>query len=121
MHIPFRGYAQPLTSYSAAGISEFVQCCNNYCIIERIAVFGELVKLGAYCYTTVMDKSITVIQQSDHRNSGFVPGTAEERVAMVWPLTCEAVSLGKKHISGVLYDAEQPLQKHIVNIIRKKS
>jgi len=62
-----------------------------------------------------MDKSITVIRQSDQRNSGFVPGTMEERISMVWPLTCEAVSLSKK------YDVEQPLQRHIVNIIRKKS
>ena len=62
-----------------------------------------------------MDKKITVIQQTDRKNSGFVPGTMEERISMVWPLTCEAVSLGKK------YDVEQPLQRHIVNIIRKKS
>jgi len=62
-----------------------------------------------------MEKVITVIRQFDHRNSGYVPGTAEERVSMVWPLTCEAVSLGKK------YDVEQPLQRHIVNILRKKS
>ena len=59
-----------------------------------------------------MDKSITVMSQSDHRNSGYVPGTAQERIAMVWPLTCEAVSLEKK------YDVEQPLQKHIVTIVR---
>ena len=62
-----------------------------------------------------MDKNITIIQKSDRRNSSFVPGTMEERISMVWPLTCEAVALGKK------YDAEQRLQRHIVNIIRKKS
>ncbi|MCL2762790.1 MAG: hypothetical protein FWD36_06250 [Treponema sp.] len=62
-----------------------------------------------------MDKTITVIRQSDSRNSGYVPGTMEERISMVWPLTCEVVSLSKK------YDVEQPLQRHIVNIIRKKS
>jgi hypothetical protein len=62
-----------------------------------------------------MDKSITVIRQSDSRNSGYVPGSREERLSMVWPLTCEAVSLSKK------YDVEQPLQRHIINIIRKKS
>jgi len=62
-----------------------------------------------------MDKSITVIHKTDKGNSGFVPGTKEERLSMVWPLTCEAVSLGKK------YDAEQPLQRNITNIIRKKS
>jgi len=54
------------------------------------------------------------MSQSDRRNSGYVPGTAQERVAMVWPLTCEAVSLGKK------YDVEQPLQRHIVTIVRKE-
>ncbi|MCL2759019.1 MAG: hypothetical protein FWD22_02280 [Treponema sp.] len=62
-----------------------------------------------------MDKTITVINKKDSRNSGYVPGTAAERIAMVWPLTCEVVSLSKK------YDVEQPLQRHIINIVRKKS
>jgi hypothetical protein len=62
-----------------------------------------------------MDKTITIIKKTDAKNSGYVPGTKAQRIAMVWPLTCEAVSLGKK------YDVEQPLQRHIVNIIRKKS
>jgi len=62
-----------------------------------------------------MNKKITVIHQSDSKNSGYVPRSKKERLSMVWPLTCEAVSLGKK------YDVEQPLQRHIVNIIRKKS
>ena len=63
-----------------------------------------------------MDKRITVIRQKNAaKDSGFVPGTMEERISMVWPLTCEVVSLNKK------YDVEQPLQRHIVNIIRKKS
>ena len=61
-----------------------------------------------------MDKTITVIRKNDKRNSGYVPGTAEERISMVWPLTCEVVSLSKK------YDVEQPLQRHIINIVRKK-
>ncbi|MDR1858398.1 MAG: hypothetical protein LBQ69_02905 [Treponema sp.] len=62
-----------------------------------------------------MDKTVAVIRQSDRRNSGYVPGTREERISMVWPMTREAVSLGKK------YDAEQPLQRHIVTIARKGS
>ncbi|MCL2800626.1 MAG: hypothetical protein FWD28_02585 [Treponema sp.] len=62
-----------------------------------------------------MDKTITVINKTDKRNSGYVEGTAEERMSMVWPLTCEVVSLSKK------YDVEQPLQRHIVKIIRTKS
>ena len=62
-----------------------------------------------------MDKTITVIRQTDSRNSGYVPGSPEERVSMIWPLTCEMVSLSKK------YDVEQALQRHIINIVRKKS
>ena len=62
-----------------------------------------------------MDKTITVIHKSDPRNSGYVPGTMEDRIAMIWPLTCEAVLLSGK------YDIKQRLQRHIVRIFRKKS
>ena len=62
-----------------------------------------------------MDKTITILSKSDSKNSGYVPGTKEERISMVWPLTCEIVSLSNK------YDVKQPLQRHIINIIRKKS
>jgi hypothetical protein len=58
--------------------------------------------------TPQVTKSVSVVQKSDPRNSGYVPGSMAERIAMVWPLTREVVSLGKK------YDAEQPLQRHIV-------
>ena len=62
-----------------------------------------------------MDKSISIIKQSDRRNSGYVTGSANDRVALVWPLTCEAVALGKK------YDVEQRLQRHITRLIKQKS
>jgi len=62
-----------------------------------------------------MDKSISIIHKSDHRNSGYVPGSANDRVTLVWPLTCEAVSLSKK------YDVEQRLQRHITRLIKQKS
>jgi hypothetical protein len=61
-----------------------------------------------------MDKSISIITQSDHRNSGYVSGSANDRVALVWPLTCEAVSLSKK------YDVEQRLQRHVTRLIKQK-
>ena len=63
-----------------------------------------------------MSKNITVIHKSDSRNSGYVPGTPSERLAMVWPLTVEAVSLGL----GKKYNVEQRLQRHIIRIIKKK-
>jgi hypothetical protein len=44
----------------------------------------------------------------------FVPGTPAERIAMVWPLTAEAVSLSKH------YDPEQPLQRH-VTVLRRRT
>jgi len=61
-----------------------------------------------------MNKTISVIRQSDHANSGYVPGSVSERVSLVWSLTCEAVSMSKK------YDVEQRLQRHIVKVIRQK-
>ena len=61
-----------------------------------------------------MDKNITVIRKSDPKNSGYVHGSMSERIALVWPLTREAVSLSKK------YDAEQRLQRHITRLISKK-
>jgi len=61
-----------------------------------------------------MEKTISVLAQSDRGNSGYVPGSMNERVALVWPLTCEAVSLSKK------YDVEQPLQRHITRLIKMK-
>jgi hypothetical protein len=45
----------------------------------------------------------------------FVDGTEEERLALVWPLTAEVVSLSNK------YDPEQRLQRHIIRVIRRKS
>jgi hypothetical protein len=63
-----------------------------------------------------MNKTISVIRQTDKTpsNSGYVPGSMSERLDMVWDMTVEAVSLSKK------YNAEQPLQRHITRVIRKK-
>jgi len=62
-----------------------------------------------------MDKTISVLSQSARGSSGYVPGSMSERVALVWPLTCEVVSMGKK------YDVEQRLQRHITRLIKQKS
>jgi len=42
----------------------------------------------------------------------FVPGTMEERIAMLWPLTVEFCKLSGR------YDPERPLQRHITRVIR---
>ena len=63
----------------------------------------------------MMKKDIAVINKSAPDNSGYVPGSPDERIALVWPITREAVYLSKK------YDVEQRLQRHITRLIRKKS
>ena len=63
----------------------------------------------------VMNKTISIVKQSDSDDSGYVNGSMSERIALVWPITCEAVSLSKK------YDAEQRLQRHIIKFIKQKS
>ena len=62
-----------------------------------------------------MDKTIFVLRQSDFGNSGYVNGTMSERIALVWPLTLEAVSLSKK------IDVKQRLQRHITKLVKQKS
>ena len=63
----------------------------------------------------VMNNTISIIKQSDSDNSGYVNGSMSERIALVWPITCEAVSLSKK------YNVEQRLQRHIIKFIKQKS
>jgi hypothetical protein len=51
---------------------------------------------------------------ADHRNDDYVPGTPEERIRLVWPLTREIASLSVKH------DAERRLQRHVTCIVRRE-
>ena len=63
---------------------------------------------------TVMERKVTRKGRlSDKRRDDFVPGTPESRLAMVWPLTVEAVSLSK------CYDAERRLQRD-VTVLRRR-
>jgi hypothetical protein len=62
-----------------------------------------------------MKESHTVIgRMTDHRNDDYVPGTPEERICLVWPLTREIASLSVKH------DAERRLQRHVTCIVRRE-
>lgn len=49
----------------------------------------------------------------DEPAASYVPGTPEERVALVWQLTREAVALGGR------LDAEQRLQRHVACLSRR--
>jgi len=65
--------------------------------------------------TFEMKKNITVKKIQKKENNSFVPGSAEERLGYVWPLTEEVCGLGGK------YDAKQRLQRHVVRIVRGES
>lgn len=58
-------------------------------------------------------KRVTKCKMTDPGDNGFVPGTPAYRIGLVWPLTLEAVSLGKR------YDAQQRLQRHVVRLVRR--
>lgn len=45
---------------------------------------------------------------------GYVPGTPEERIALMWKLSQEIASLSGK------YDVEQRLQRHITKLLKRK-
>jgi hypothetical protein len=51
---------------------------------------------------------------SDHRNDDYVPGTPEDRMGLVWPLTLEISSLSAKH------DAKRRLQRHVTRLVRRE-
>ena len=61
------------------------------------------------------DKSKQIIrrQLKDHDDTGYVEGTPAERVAFQWELTKMAWKLADRN-----FDAEQPLQRHVTNVIR---
>ena len=62
-----------------------------------------------------MNKRHTIKRKmTDHRNDDYVPGTPEERIHLVWPLTREIVSLSVKH------DAERRLQRHVTRLVRRE-
>jgi hypothetical protein len=62
-----------------------------------------------------MDRTYTVTRRmSDTRYDEAVPGTAAERIGLVWPLTLEVTSLSKHH------DAERRLQRNVASLSRRE-
>jgi hypothetical protein len=62
-----------------------------------------------------MDRKRTVIyKMTDNQNADYVPGTPEDRILLVWPLTKEIASLSVKH------DVERRLQRHVTRLIRRE-
>ena len=66
-------------------------------------------------YNLPMDRSQTKKRRLSNRaDDDFVPGTMAERIALVWPLTREVVSLSPD------LDVEQRLQRHITCLKHRK-
>ncbi len=59
-------------------------------------------------------KHINKYKMADHRNDDYVPGTPEERIHLVWPLTQKIASLSLK------YDVERRLQRHVACLVRRE-
>lgn len=63
----------------------------------------------------MMDRKQTAkFQMSDSINDELTPGSPEERISLVWPLTRELASLSK------IYDAERRLQRHVTSLSRRE-
>lgn len=59
-------------------------------------------------------KRIAIYKMTDNPDVNYVPGTPEDRILLVWPLTKEIASLSVKH------DVERRLQRHITRLIRRE-
>lgn len=68
---------------------------------------------GPPWYTNSMDKKRKE-QLLAEKKFGYVPGTPEERLAMMWPLTCEAWA------SDPDFDPNAPLRRDIARLIRRE-
>jgi len=63
-----------------------------------------------------MDRKHTAIyRMTAPRDDTYVPGTLEDRIELVWPLTREITSLSVKH------DAERRLQRYVTRLVRRES
>jgi hypothetical protein len=59
-------------------------------------------------------QTITKSALHDHTDDNYVPGTIEERVLMVWPITREIAALSPQH------DVERRLQRNVVRVVRRE-
>jgi hypothetical protein len=59
-------------------------------------------------------QTVTKSALRDHADDNFVPGTIEERVLMVWPITREVAALSPQH------DVERRLQRDVVRVVRRE-
>ncbi|HXI84693.1 MAG TPA: hypothetical protein VNL17_11465 [Verrucomicrobiae bacterium] len=59
-------------------------------------------------------QTVTKSALRDHADDNYVPGTIEERILMVWPITREVAALSPD------LDVNRPLQRDVVRVVRQE-
>jgi len=59
-------------------------------------------------------QTVTKSALRDHADDNYVPGTIEERILMVWPITREVAAFSPQH------DVERRLQRDVVRVVRRE-
>ena len=80
------------------------------------SVFPALLRLigNSIMHFLKLDRqAVTKSTLREHEDDNFVPGTIEQRVLMVWPITREIAALNPD------YDVERRLQRHVVCVARR--
>ena len=68
-----------------------------------------------YNVTVKLDRqTVSKSALRDHADDNYVPGTIEERILMVWPITREVAALSPQH------DVERRLQRDVVRVVRRE-
>ena len=101
------------------GEEMFLGCCemviSRELLSARVRRQRPIDGLESRWYHAFMEKDVISIRRmADLAHDGFVPGTPAERISLVWPLTCEVLSLSKQ------YDVERRLQRDVTRIIRRE-
>jgi hypothetical protein len=83
-------------------------------IFEAGAMLAPWAAAGYNVGVKLDRQTITKSALRDHADDDYVPGTIEERVLMVWPITREIAALSP-HL-----DVERRLQKDVVRVVRRR-
>ncbi len=77
---------------------------------------SRLVRAGRTHYdgsVKMARQRVTKSPLRQHADDNFVPGSVEERLLMVWPITREIAALNRD------LDVERRLQRHVVRVARR--
>jgi len=91
----------PYKPYSTNGLAHGTRLAQ-----QDAAGYNAVVKLDR--------QTVTKSALRDHADDNYVPGTIEERILMVWPITREVAALSPD------LDVNRPLQRDVVRVVRQE-